>query len=554
MMGEEKGESGSGSELGAGSEYNVMVKNPRDNPGSSPFSVNVGRGTTVLSLKQRLQSEYPGSPSVHLQRLIYAGKLLNNDDTVSSIFPSPGAHTVHLVVSRDQQQRSSTPNSSSGGRVTDRVPIGTGGRDGRGANSASTGGAASNANASPSTGAPGGSIPTQEPFVIPNLNGANPYFMGPPPFSQQHPMYQPALYAAHIQAMERAFAEVIEAQQVFRNAQQVARSSETDTANYVRAVNEAVARYEAALNNNVNSNNNNNNNNNNDINNAHPGAPLFAQQNGAPRNTFGVGFGFQVGNLNENGEFQPHDPNNAQHPLHHLANMQQGGAPGQAQAQQQQQQPFAPFNIHHPFGQVPPLNIRIPQNAPGAAAGGQHQPRVRQFVFQFDLNWSLLLKLALLVFILAQDASPRRVQTLGFLAVVVYLWQTGQLTFVRRMIGMVLPTPRQLFAAMGINSAQRNEARENNVQSGQQSQQQQQAEQQQRRCSKVTVILSYVYSFFYGFVCSLLPAWNPEPLPNINDLLNENPQQDGNQRQGARNADAAVNQRRDQVELHEHAE
>lgn len=126
--------------------------------------------------------------------------------------------------------------------------------------------------------------------------------------------------------------------------------------------------------------------------------------------------------------------------------------------------------------------------APAAAApapGADGAPVIRrQFVFQMDLHWGLLLKLGLFVFVLAQEGSPRRTKILGAVAVFVYLWQTGHLGFVRRLLGVLLPAPATLFT----NPEQ----------------------------ARGAAMASYVYSFFYGLVCSLLPSWTPQPLPTIN--------------------------------------
>lgn len=136
---------------------------------------------------------------------------------------------------------------------------------------------------------------------------------------------------------------------------------------------------------------------------------------------------------------------------------------------------------------------QAPAQAQVPAGGAPVQQVWRQhLVFQFDLHWGLLLKLALFVFILAQEGSPRRTKMLGALAVFVYFWQTGHLGFVRRLMAVLLPSPTQLFSYLAPSTPPTNNA---------------------NSTRRLAVAMSYVYSFCYGFVCSLLPSWNPEPIP-----------------------------------------
>lgn len=143
-----------------------------------------------------------------------------------------------------------------------------------------------------------------------------------------------------------------------------------------------------------------------------------------------------------------------------------------------------------------PRNAPAFQPDPAPAQGNGQQVIRRHLVFQFDLHWGLLLKLIFFVFVLAQDGTERRTKMLSALAVLVYLWQTGNLGFLRRLFGVLLPSPNQLFSSLGA-------ARDESV----------------PIMWRIAVGFSYLYSFFYGFVCSLLPSWNPEPLPPLFHLV-----------------------------------
>lgn len=157
--------------------------------------------------------------------------------------------------------------------------------------------------------------------------------------------------------------------------------------------------------------------------------------------------------------------------------------------------------------------VNGPQMFGVAGADGARQGQQvwrRAMVFQFDLHWGLLLKLGVFVFILAQEGSPRRTKMLLAVALMAYLWHTGHLGFVRRLLGVLLPSPVQLFSYLSASSQREMGAR---------------GRESARPVSaswRIMVFLSYVYSFLYGFVCSLLPSWNPEPLPQ--DVLVGRPQ------------------------------
>lgn len=52
------------------------------------IAVPATRLTTVAELKQMISVQHPSLPSPDSQRLIFAGKLLTEEQTIASIFPS----------------------------------------------------------------------------------------------------------------------------------------------------------------------------------------------------------------------------------------------------------------------------------------------------------------------------------------------------------------------------------------------------------------------------------------------------------------------------------
>lgn len=204
--------------------------------------------------------------------------------------------------------------------------------------------------------------------------------------------------------------------------------------------------------------------------------------------------------------------------------------PGNGQPFPQQTQPGATFVFA--LGRGNGAQGAAPNQQQAAQEGplGQGAPRVRQFVFQFEINWALILKLLFLVYLLGQEGSPRRVYTLLFLAVGIYLWQTNRLGFLRRVVAIALPNPVQLFEML----FPRRDVPEDGNDEGADSQNEEAPPRPREvnRFGRVVVILSFIYSFFYGFVCSLLPAWRPEPLPRIEELLNP-PENQNEEPQGA---------------------
>lgn len=167
-----------------------------------------------------------------------------------------------------------------------------------------------------------------------------------------------------------------------------------------------------------------------------------------------------------------------------------------------------------------------------------------------------MFKLILFVYILGQDAGKQRMYLLMGLAVVIYMWKMGYLRFVRRAVEAALPDPRtlidRLFPAGGgadpqaANVAQPTERRDGENQPPQQ----QENGRGQHRLGRIAVFLSFIYSFVYGFICSLLPAWNPEPHARLDELM---PQPDANQN-GDQDATQGDGQRQPNEIGHEHAD
>lgn len=198
------------------------------------------------------------------------------------------------------------------------------------------------------------------------------------------------------------------------------------------------------------------------------------------------------------------------------------------------QQPLPGMGINVPNGIG--FDFRIQRQNQG------NPPRVRQFVFQFELNWSLITKLAIVVYLLGQEGNPTRVYTLIGVAVLVYLWQIGHLSFLSRFVSNILPNPRRLIellfpplptqnAAQNDPNADQNPPQNDPTAPMSDTHLNPNPPRHVPRFARLAVLISFIYSFVYGFICSLLPAWNPEPLPRIQDLLDRNQQQQQQQQQ-----------------------
>lgn len=489
----------------------IIVKNPTDRPGTPPFTLSLPYTSTVAQIKENLASAYPGSPPVQSQRLIYAGKLLQNNSKLPDIMPNAdlsAAHTVHLVVSprgnqpHQTRQPTTTPPTSSPPHNPPNPPEGAYPYPLPMPPFQPTMGPPFLGGIAPSFPMP----PFGAPYVPPPSDDPNhpsaagvpssrqpqmPNFSNLPPNFPMHPtMYpgvDPASDHAHLQTMERLIGESWQAH---------AHATASATAAHANAHNAALA------------------------------AQLHAQA----------------------AHFDAHAA--ALHAQAHAHARAHAMTAAQNQQQQQQQQdgsqpnPAANVNAQAapPAGAVGPgfpnpaaamggvpgmprvmFDFRMGRMGPdGAAAPNPNDPRVRHFVFQFQINWVLLLKLAVFVYILSQDASTQRVLLLIGVAIVIYLWQMGHLRFFRRIIAAVIPNPRQLMENLFPPlQRQRQQQPQQNVPQGAHSNAGETQPQRRtpHRFGRVVILFSLLYSFVYGFVCSLLPAWNPEPHARIDEIL-----------------------------------
>ncbi|KAF9651222.1 hypothetical protein BDM02DRAFT_3091734 [Thelephora ganbajun] len=66
---------------------------------SHSFQVHVPESASIGNIKSEISKSCPGGPKVEGQRLIYAGRLLRDDEQVQDIWPSPQhSRTLHLAV------------------------------------------------------------------------------------------------------------------------------------------------------------------------------------------------------------------------------------------------------------------------------------------------------------------------------------------------------------------------------------------------------------------------------------------------------------------------
>jgi len=82
------------------------VKLNLKNPYGQDFSLVVPLSMSVGELKQKLSLEYPSRPAVAAQKIIFAGRNLDNHQLLSSVFQNQQieqTQTLHLVISRPNQ-------------------------------------------------------------------------------------------------------------------------------------------------------------------------------------------------------------------------------------------------------------------------------------------------------------------------------------------------------------------------------------------------------------------------------------------------------------------
>jgi len=80
---------------------NLVIKNPSST--ATDFKVTMEPQQTVFELKLRLQEQYPTKPNPDQQKLIFAGRLLKNESTLSEVlsqYDINATQTFHLVVSK----------------------------------------------------------------------------------------------------------------------------------------------------------------------------------------------------------------------------------------------------------------------------------------------------------------------------------------------------------------------------------------------------------------------------------------------------------------------
>lgn len=394
----------------ADAEMTVLVKSPSDLAGTPPFILRLPRTALVRDAKCALAQQYPTRPRASTQRLIHAGRLLSDADSLLSSLTGDPPHVMHLVAP--------SPVLSYADRTL-RAP------------SAS---AEQNAPPAPAPRAPA------------------------------------AAYAAHLTDVEAAFARLLHHQTRYAALLRAYPPAHPRAlAHQLAHLQAATAQFDMST-----------------------AAQAAAIRHVAGPDPVGV----------PHGRMLPGVPAFA--PPAFQAFVMPPGAQGREGGLQ-----FAPA-ARAP--DAPPAQV----GAADAGGGGGANVWRRHFVFQFNLNWALLAKLAFFVVLLAQDASRSRTNMLLVFAVVIYLWQTGHLGFLRRLMNVVLPSPNQLFEMVSSMAASADGAENAEV-------------PRSFVIRQSAVLTSYLYSFGYGFVCSLLPSWDPEPLPPLFHMFaaNEQPFEEG---------------------------
>lgn len=82
--------------------FSLLIKSPSEK--FEPFPITIESFLTIWDLKQRLSQVYPSKPDPQHQKLVYAGRLLENDKQLKDIIQSdrPATFVFHLVVSQPQ--------------------------------------------------------------------------------------------------------------------------------------------------------------------------------------------------------------------------------------------------------------------------------------------------------------------------------------------------------------------------------------------------------------------------------------------------------------------
>eukprot|EP00183_Erythrolobus_madagascarensis_P006299 CAMPEP_0185846372 /NCGR_PEP_ID=MMETSP1354-20130828/2035_1 /TAXON_ID=708628 /ORGANISM="Erythrolobus madagascarensis, Strain CCMP3276" /LENGTH=515 /DNA_ID=CAMNT_0028546499 /DNA_START=32 /DNA_END=1579 /DNA_ORIENTATION=+ len=171
---------------------------------------------------------------------------------------------------------------------------------------------------------------------------------------------------------------------------------------------------------------------------------------------------------------------------------------------------------------VAPGPGQVPRNGEQGALGDGF----RGFALQLELNWGLMLKLAFLVFLLAQEGSPVRIAGLAFAAVLIYLWQMGRFDFVHRAVARYAPLMNQVQGQRNANPIRMNPVRVHERAAPEGGDVRHAAGGLDHVAEAAPVAPEpeaptvpnsepgFAYSaaqFVHGFVLSLLPTWRPAP-------------------------------------------
>lgn len=65
---------------------------------SHSFQVQVAESASIANIKSEISKSCPGGPRVEGQRLIYAGRLLRDDENIQDIWPVSPSHTTFAVI------------------------------------------------------------------------------------------------------------------------------------------------------------------------------------------------------------------------------------------------------------------------------------------------------------------------------------------------------------------------------------------------------------------------------------------------------------------------
>jgi len=185
-------------------------------------------------------------------------------------------------------------------------------------------------------------------------------------------------------------------------------------------------------------------------------------------------------------DFLPKNDLNATHTFHLIINQQQGArnvptAPVNNTPNFVPNAGYQPYNL--PYGAYP---AQMPNFNPAFQRAGpvpvQPNPPM-QPIFAFQINFSLLIKLAFLVLILSQGAGMSRLILFTVVAVAIYLYQTGRIPRVGQ------NQPEQAHVPHGAPIPANNARPRNNI-------------------------VEEVKDIIFPFVYSLFPGWQPQVVPN----------------------------------------